>query len=486
MSIKSLSIKNFKGYENECIIPFSDLMIFSGENNHGKSSIYQALLLLNQSRSAALFNNVFGRFPTLIMNGENIKLGLGKDLLNNIENRSIEFTLQYNNESEEYLKYTLSDVSENPDNSTSYFLLEEYSLTLSEKKISLIRKEQEIAVESHNLLSFESYDFRDKFYDLLKDQLPTLNFSEIINGHVFFENARNVTFYERILRQFSIGFDELKYCVNDSLSGSLDWDLIKNGLEKSKLDIESINLIVGLENSELSELTEPTIEYISAFRGFPKYIYNVLEESNPMNTFNKGMPIDIKYDFNKQTKVMGIFDSAIRYWIVEEFKLMDDFKVKEYIDGLISQNLLTKNGKQIPMIHIGFGINQVIPVITKVLLSKSDYIIIDEPEIHLHPSLQSKLADFFLSMIMCGKKIIIETHSEYLIQKYIYLKLLYELENEKHSLYWVNCFKDPYLFQIEHDTLGYIQNKPLGFIDENRKIAKLLSELRLKKLNDDK
>jgi predicted ATPase len=63
--------------------------------------------------------------------------------------------------------------------------------------------------------------------------------------------------------------------------------------------------------------------------------------------------------------------------------------------------------------EIGFGVSQVLPVLTAGLLQSPDsLLVVDLPESHLHPRPQAALADFFCSMALCGKAALVETHSE--------------------------------------------------------------------------
>jgi len=67
---------------------------------------------------------------------------------------------------------------------------------------------------------------------------------------------------------------------------------------------------------------------------------------------------------------------------------------------------------------IGFGISQLLPVLAICLSSQpGTLILLEEPESHLNPGLQQKLADFLLHMVSTGRQIIVETHSEYLITR---------------------------------------------------------------------
>lgn len=66
----------------------------------------------------------------------------------------------------------------------------------------------------------------------------------------------------------------------------------------------------------------------------------------------------------------------------------------------------------------GTGISQILPVLTLCLLARTgSTVILEQPELHLHPAAQQKLADFFLVMVRSGRRMIVETHSEYLVTR---------------------------------------------------------------------
>ena len=68
--------------------------------------------------------------------------------------------------------------------------------------------------------------------------------------------------------------------------------------------------------------------------------------------------------------------------------------------------------------HVGTGVSQVLPVLTICLLAKPGSLtFIEQPELHLHPAAQQKLADFFLAVAQTGRQLFIETHSEYFIHR---------------------------------------------------------------------
>jgi hypothetical protein len=65
---------------------------------------------------------------------------------------------------------------------------------------------------------------------------------------------------------------------------------------------------------------------------------------------------------------------------------------------------------------VGFGVGQVLPLIVQCLITESQTILVEQPEIHIHPALQARLGKFFAeSAKRKNNTFIVETHSEHLI-----------------------------------------------------------------------
>lgn len=77
-------------------------------------------------------------------------------------------------------------------------------------------------------------------------------------------------------------------------------------------------------------------------------------------------------------------------------------------------------GRQQPvdLTSVGVGVSQALPVVLLCLLSTpGSIVLIEQPELHLHPAMQLKLADFLLACSRSGRQIVIETHSEHIINR---------------------------------------------------------------------
>jgi len=88
------------------------------------------------------------------------------------------------------------------------------------------------------------------------------------------------------------------------------------------------------------------------------------------------------------------------------------------IQDLFALRLYEKStGVHVGITDVGFGVSQVLPIIVQSLLSRKKTLLIEQPELHLHPRLQAELGDLFIDSALGESKntLIIETHSEHLI-----------------------------------------------------------------------
>ncbi len=184
----------------------------------------------------------------------------------------------------------------------------------------------------------------------------------------------------------------------------------------------SENSEVGFPNIELGMLVRK-IYYLSAHRVGPKNSYD--KNFNSENIIgNKGEFLMDLLNRNKTFNVEKerIIDNAsytleyqVNYWLdkITQVKLdVEDLG----ITNLVAANY-TFNGssRKVRPYHIGAGISYLIGVIILGLYIKKDStLIIENPEIHLHPKAQSDLADFLCFIANSGVQVIIESHSDHI------------------------------------------------------------------------
>ena len=70
------------------------------------------------------------------------------------------------------------------------------------------------------------------------------------------------------------------------------------------------------------------------------------------------------------------------------------------------------------LIDVGYGVSQALPIITELLREDSPRMfLLQQPEVHLHPRAQAALGSLFCNLAASGKQIIVETHSDYILDR---------------------------------------------------------------------
>jgi predicted ATPase len=147
---------------------------------------------------------------------------------------------------------------------------------------------------------------------------------------------------------------------------------------------------------------------------------------------------------------------------------------------------VTQHGQKRDLASVGTGVSQVLPILVTGLLAPVDStLIFEQPELHLHPRAQSLLADFFISLIIAEKQCIVETHSEYIIDKIRYriasdifsCRKLFSDEpveslQDMTKIYFLekkdaDCEFTP----IDINEYGVMSDWPEGFFDESQELA---------------
>ena len=122
--------------------------------------------------------------------------------------------------------------------------------------------------------------------------------------------------------------------------------------------------------------------------------------------------------------------------------------------------------------NLGAGNSYIVKVLITCLMCKpDDTVLIENPEIHLHPKAQAKLGEFFAWLAQNGVQLILETHSEHLINKISYQAYNKEINCEKIKIYYKASIQEEFI-PIGINHRGHFINVdgdkiifPSGFFD---------------------
>lgn len=156
--------------------------------------------------------------------------------------------------------------------------------------------------------------------------------------------------------------------------------------------------------------------------------------------------LDIPYSFSPEVIGVGAAEEVI--WL----KLTD-----------------TRTKTETSLVDIGYGVGQLLPIIVGSIASSEKLILIEQPELHLHPRLQSNVADLFISSYQAHEnQIIAETHSEQLILRLQRRIREGKLSNQDVCVLYVSRDEDgSHCQQLRLDNKGeFIDEWPHGFFDD--------------------
>lgn len=127
------------------------------------------------------------------------------------------------------------------------------------------------------------------------------------------------------------------------------------------------------------------------------------------------------------------------------------------------------NSPGVLITDVGFGVSQILPVIVLCYYApKGSIIILEQPEIHLHPAVQAGLADVFIDAIKTRDiQIVFESHSEHLLRR-IQRRIAEEsITKDQVALYFCESEQDgSRLVPLEVDLSGSITNWPKDFFGD--------------------
>ena len=171
------------------------------------------------------------------------------------------------------------------------------------------------------------------------------------------------------------------------------------------------------------------------------------------------------------------FQEMIAYWL-SELGLIHEFHLEEIAEGTnLYQAMVTAASSGVPtaLTDVGFGVSQVLPAIVLLYhVPEGSTVLMEQPEIHLHPAVQSRLADVMLNVAEARNvQVIVESHSEHLMRRLQRRVAEEEASSEDVKLYFVSMDRGvARASDLALNEWGEIENWPSNFFgDEFGEIA---------------
>lgn len=197
------------------------------------------------------------------------------------------------------------------------------------------------------------------------------------------------------------------------------------------------------------------------------------------------------------------FHAVIARWL-QDLGLLQSFEVHQIAPHRKEYEVMVRAGNTKEIVNlpdVGFGVSQVLPVVVQCFYaSPHTTIILEQPEIHLHPRVQTSLADLFIEATQSREdgadrsiQLIIESHSEHFLRRLQTRVAEKVVKPEDVALYF--CYtKDgaAILEPLEVDIFGEIRNWPADFFGDEmgelnaRMTAAAQQEINNKQTNDQK
>lgn len=221
------------------------------------------------------------------------------------------------------------------------------------------------------------------------------------------------------------------------------FNLTYDGFSASNIE-KKIPLLSDIQE-EMERVSYKLIESISGNMSFVDAIRANVQRfytfSSQGTSFNH---ILLKYLRQPHTTAEKRF---LEKWI-KEFEIGDDVHINK-VSTIGAEIWIQKGDQKVNLIDMGYGVTPFLALLLNIISSINEKsssnksventIIIEEPEVSLHPKLQSKLADFFWDAHKeFSVNFIIETHSEYLIRKLQYLTARGDMETDDTVLHYID------------------------------------------------
>lgn len=432
--LECLRFSNFKSWRNmeaEC----ARITGFFGKNSSGKSSIIQLLLMLKQTKDGT------DRGKPLELNGDMVRLGAITDILHKHDRRrSLEWNLTFSHDKE------------------------------------IIRDQRTNAQAPKGGKKFTITSVNSA----KKDALSPVKLSYRIGDHEFSlaRGANRESDYELTCNTQPASAQDFKFIRTSGRPWSLPGPIKSYAFpDKARTYFQNADFLADLETAYEERLDK--IYYLGPLRMFPPRNY-LRDSSRPTDVGRHGenaIQAIIAATEAKESRNLGKmtnplnFQEMIAYWL-KEMGLVEQFRVEEIAGASSLWQARVRTGKEsseVFLTDVGFGISQALPVIVLLqYVPEGATVMLEQPEIHLHPLAQAILADVIVqAATLRNVQVLFESHSEHLL-----LRLQRRVAEEKISsddvkLHFCNFKRgESEIEDLDLDSMGNIRNWPDKFMGD--------------------
>lgn len=431
MYINKLSLRNFKCFE-EADIYFSKLTLLTGPNSSGKSTVIYGLLWPFQSDSFPFYFSPNGKYVNMgdyreiVFNRVN-KRRIGVDIFSTEENIKQKYSLitewVYDKHNKMPKLYYLKAAAK--------FAEIEVSSVSSSEKYRLKFKYDPKYIKRRRDESIKAFTPLFEYLQKLKEEGPPKKIKKKRKKRRF-----------SLLNQYSIRGRTIK------------------SLEQLVLEFPFIPAF-----PDFMSRMDRKVNFISSFRLQPERTYYQRSGSaEKVGKYGENFIDQIIEWEKRKSKNFKELNS-----ILKNLKLLNSLKSKQLPGGRFELRAKVQIGGIWSLLtDVGFGISQFLPIVVADLqLPSNSTLFLAQPEIHLHPSVQAALGDYFVNQVIKKeKRYIVETHSEYLLNRIRLAIVKGRLKPEDVSVYYFEnstggTKKYPILFTKD----GKIEGAPKSFFE---------------------
>ena len=240
-----------------------------------------------------------------------------------------------------------------------------------------------------------------------------------------------------------------------------------------------------------------SIYYLGPLREYPRREYH-WSGSRPSDVGERGeRTVDAilsatRYDMKRTLKprAQGVplrtFQEIIAHWLTE-LNLIHDFRLEEIAPGTnLYRALVWTTSSSVPttLPDVGFGVSQILPALVLLYyVPEGSTVLMEQPEIHLHPAVQSGLADVMLNVAEVRNiQIVVESHSEHLLRRLQRRVAEQTVSADDVKLYFVSAQKDyAELSNLALNKWGEIENWPEHFFGDEMGEISAIAEASLRR-----